>query len=499
MKAIADATSTHGRRLEDTAPRLGGAALRALSDERLARLASRGDRLAFAVIADRYQQRLFGYCVSLLRNREDAADAVQSTMLRAMRGLEGEEREVAVRPWLYRIAHNEAVTLLRLRPDDHDTGAEVVTVSDVEADAAVRAHLRAVLDDIRELPDRQRSALVMRELSGLSYTEIGAALATSEAGAKQAVYDARQALFQLAQGRDTDCETIRHKLSDGDRRMFRGRVVRAHLSACGDCRSWQAQLAARKTSWAAFAPTMPAAAAAGMGAAGGGAGAGAGAAAAGGVAATATGPTVATMVVAVVLGAGAVGMNELEQREDPPRPGAVVAPVGTPPAVSASMTDFMRKTGDQARSMRGAKGAAQGPATKREGSRGVRGDDDGSRSSRRRGEKDERGVGEDSTALGGSAGSTHVGGRDGSAGTGDGRGGRGGIRSWVPGGRRNGGGGQTDGQGPIRTGVEDVRDTVNNTVGQVEEALPVPTPPVQVPAIRPPRGDGQKKRGRRSH
>src|SRR4051794_25648002 len=160
MNASTDSKSTQRRRLE-------AAALRLLTDERLAHLAADGDRVAFAVIFDRYHQALFGYCASILRNPEDAADAVQSTMLRAMRALEGEKRAIAVRPWLYRIAHNESIELLRRPRTEDASSAEVVTVQDVEADAAVRAHLRAVLDDIRELPDRQRGALVMRELAGL--------------------------------------------------------------------------------------------------------------------------------------------------------------------------------------------------------------------------------------------------------------------------------------------------------------------------------------------
>src|SRR4051812_5873969 len=310
---------------DSKAPRLATGALRLLSDERLVRLAAGGDRSAFAAIFDRYQQPLFAYCASILRNRDDAADAVQSTMLRAMRALEGEEREIAVRPWLYRIAHNEAIELLRRPREEPDTGAEVVTVSDVEADAAVRAHLRTVLKDIRELPDRQRSALVMRELSGLSYEEIGAALMTSEAGAKQAVYDARQALHDLANGRESDCATIRRKLSDGDRRVFRGRAIRAHLTACTDCRTWQAELAARETSWAAFAPAMPAAAVTALhAAAGGGAGAGAGAAGAASVAGvTASGPAIATVAIAVVLGAGAVGVHQLQKDDGSGQPQAI--------------------------------------------------------------------------------------------------------------------------------------------------------------------------------
>src|SRR4051794_30340043 len=315
--------------------RVGTAAHRLLSDERLAGLAADGDRAAFAAIFDRYQQRLYSYCVSILRNREDAADAVQSTMLRAMRALEGEEREIAVRPWLYRIAHNEAVELLRRPREESDTGAGVVTVSDVEADAAVRAHLRTVLNDIRELPDRQRSALVMRELSGLSYEEIGAALMTSEAGAKQAVYDARQALHDLANGRESDCATIRRKLSDGDRRVFRGRAIRAHLTACTGCRTWQAELAARETSWAAFTPAMPAAAVTALhAAAGGGAGA-AGAASVAGATATGSAIAIATVAIAVVLGAGAVGVHELGKGHDGDRPQVIAQSQAAPASAPA--------------------------------------------------------------------------------------------------------------------------------------------------------------------
>src|SRR5689334_7361239 len=82
-------------------PGFPSAALRMLSDERLARLAARGDRAAFGAVFTRYHQELYRYCMSLLRDSEDAADALQGTMLRALRALEGETREIALRPWLY--------------------------------------------------------------------------------------------------------------------------------------------------------------------------------------------------------------------------------------------------------------------------------------------------------------------------------------------------------------------------------------------------------------
>src|SRR3954453_23560783 len=90
-------------------------ALGLLTDERLARLAGGGDRAAFAAGFPLYHQPLYRYCLSILRDKEDASDALQSTMLRALHALEGDTREIALRPWLYRIAFNESITLLRRR------------------------------------------------------------------------------------------------------------------------------------------------------------------------------------------------------------------------------------------------------------------------------------------------------------------------------------------------------------------------------------------------
>jgi RNA polymerase sigma factor (sigma-70 family) len=464
---------------DSKATRVGTAALRLLSDERLAALAAGGDRAAFAVIFDRYQQRLYSYCASILRDRDDAADAVQNTMLRAMHALEGEQREISVRPWLYRIAHNEAIDILRRPRTEPHTGAEVVTVSDVEADAAVRAHLRAVLDDIRELPERQRSALVMRELSGLSYGEIGAALMTSEGGAKQAVYDARRALHDLAKGRETDCDAIRRKLSDGDRRVFRGRAVRAHLMACTDCRTWQAELAARQTSWAAFAPTMPLAAITAVKAATTG-GAGAGAAGAASVAAAVSGPAIATVAVAVVLGAGAVGVHELKKDDSARPPAGLALSQGTPASAPARHLVAVKTTSDRRAHPKASRADRRAASKARAERARARAEAPAANDRAATDPLRDTQAGAGSTGLGGSTAAT--GGSSTST-----RGSRsGGI---TLGGGRRGGGGRNGGQGPVSTGVGQATTTVVGTVNQVQEALPVQTPPVSIPRVRP-RGDG---------
>ena len=90
------------------------AALRLLTDDRLARRAAEGDRGAFAVIFERHHQGLYRYCRAILRHDEDARDALQTTFTRAIAALDGDDRTVAIKPWLYRIAHNEAISLAKM-------------------------------------------------------------------------------------------------------------------------------------------------------------------------------------------------------------------------------------------------------------------------------------------------------------------------------------------------------------------------------------------------
>ncbi len=81
----------------------------------------------------------------------------------------------------------------------------MLTVPGPEVDSEQRTRLSQLVDDLRMLPDRQRGALVMRELSGLSYDEIGGALGVSNEAARRAVFDARTALHDAVDGRATAC------------------------------------------------------------------------------------------------------------------------------------------------------------------------------------------------------------------------------------------------------------------------------------------------------
>ena len=239
--------------------------VRLLSDSRLMRLAAEGDRRAFSEIYRRHHQELYRYCLAIVRSPEDARDALQSTMMNALRSLPGERRQIALKPWLYRVAHNEAITTLRQRlPAEPLEGATEPEGRSANQQAEERLRLRELVSDLGSLPERQRGALVMRELSGLSYSEIGSAFGTSSAAAKQTVYEARSALHEIAGGREMACEAVREALSADDGRVLRGRKLRAHLRHCADCRDFRAAIGRRRSDLAALAPPLPALAAAGL-------------------------------------------------------------------------------------------------------------------------------------------------------------------------------------------------------------------------------------------
>ncbi len=182
----------------------------------------------------------------------------------------------------------------------------------------MRERLRQLLADLDELPERQRGALVMRELAGLDFDAIAAALDTSPGVARQTLYEARLSLHQMDEGRDMDCATVTKALSEGDGRVTRRRDVRAHLRSCRDCQRFRAEIDGREQDFAALAP-LPAAAVAGLlqgllggGAAGGGSSSAAGAAVAGGASKT-LGSSAALKGAAAVLAIAAVGTGAAER------------------------------------------------------------------------------------------------------------------------------------------------------------------------------------------
>ncbi|HEX3509888.1 MAG TPA: sigma-70 family RNA polymerase sigma factor [Solirubrobacteraceae bacterium] len=285
-----------------------------MGDERLARRVGEGDERAFAAIYGRYHQQLYRYCRSLLRDDADAQDALQSAFTSALTALRRGRRDAPLRPWLYRIAHNEAITVVRRRRSHSELDAEIAGSSASPEEHAVgRERLATLVADLQELPERQRAALLMRELSGLSHEDIALALDTSPGAAKQTIFEARRSLQEFEEGRVMGCEEVCSIVSDGDGRALRGRRVRAHLRGCASCSAFAAAIPARRADLNAIAPPLAPALAGGLLAAVmGRAGAGHGAAGtAAGVAGKSAGLVLASKAVvgAAIIAAAGAGLS----------------------------------------------------------------------------------------------------------------------------------------------------------------------------------------------
>jgi RNA polymerase sigma factor (sigma-70 family) len=234
-------------------------------EERLAARAGAGSERAFAALYERYHQRLYRYCRALLRNDADAQDALQATFASAYTALGRGSRNAPLRPWLYRIAHNESISILRRRREHAELSeAEAGVTPSAEETAAGRERLAVLVADLQQLPDRQRGALLMRELAGLSHEDIALALGTTAGAAKQTIFEARCSLQEFEEGRAMSCEEVCRRLSDCDRRALRGRRVRAHVRGCAACSAFAAAMPRRRTELNALAPPIAPAAAAGV-------------------------------------------------------------------------------------------------------------------------------------------------------------------------------------------------------------------------------------------
>jgi len=349
--AALQAPASLGRTRRSLSPPL----LRLRSDEQLVSLFRAGHEEAFRAIHDRYRARLFAYVRQMLAgSRPDAEDALQDVFVRAYRALRASDHEISLRAWLYRVAHNRCVDELR-RPVP--PSPEVMSIirapeADPLAETVRRESLQRLVSDVRRLPEHQRSALLMRELNGLSYVETADALGTSVPAVKSLLVRARMGLAQAAEARDAACGGIREELTaahDGGERA--SALARRHLRDCSSCRAYRGELRSVSRDLAALVPPvgLPAAilakllggggaAAGGSAAAGGGAAAGSGAVSVSvGVLAAAATKVAAVVCVAVVTAGGAEVMTSGSVSHHAPKtPGSrASAPAGSSTPLAA--------------------------------------------------------------------------------------------------------------------------------------------------------------------
>ena len=329
--------------------------LRLQSDERLVALIRRGNHHAFEALVARYQSRLLAFCRHMLSSREDAEDVLQEVFAAAFNAMLADERDINVRPWLYRIARNRSLNHLRRAQavgmdsmDVHLSEGGLTTADKVHK----REEFRLLIADVQDLPETQRTALLLREIDALSYDQIAEAMETTVPSVKSLLVRARVSLAEAAEARLLSCDEVRLELGEVAEGLTRTTApVRRHLRTCERCTLFRKQLRHNNRALAALLPVGPllllkktllahlgttAAAGGGTAAASGGASVGAGAALQVGFGTIAS-KTAAGLAAAAIVTAGAVEVQHASnkprtERSRPRREGRSAAAVQAPAA-----------------------------------------------------------------------------------------------------------------------------------------------------------------------
>ena len=348
--------------------------LKLQGDEKLIAMARAGNPSAFETIVDRYQGRLLGFCRQMLGSTEDAEDVLQEVFVNAYRAMLADEREINLRPWLYRIARNRCLNHLRKPTADAQESMDMVPAVEASSTAEKvhnREEFRQILSDVNKLPETQRSALLLREMDALSYEEIAAAMETTVPSVKSLLVRARISLAEASQARLLTCGEVRIELGEAAEGLRKvSAPVRRHVRECDECADFRSQVRSNEKALAALFPIGPiialkgfiasklglggcrrrrcrrsagaAGSAAGAGAAGAGAASGIGAAISGSGAAGGIGAiggaigtkAVAGVVTAAVLTAGAAVEVKSQNSGTP-----VTSPAKVSRALAATPTD----------------------------------------------------------------------------------------------------------------------------------------------------------------
>lgn len=183
---------------------MSAAELAGLADEELVRIAQSGDTRAFDELVKRYQDKVYRLSFKILRHEEDAAEALQDALLSAYRGLKNFKAESTFSTWLYRVATNAALMKYRKRRDGHvslersqgdDEDPEPLALPDWSAqplDELLDSETRAVMQEgIDRLPEELRVVFVLRDVEGLSNSEVSDVLQLSIPAVKSRLHRAR--------------------------------------------------------------------------------------------------------------------------------------------------------------------------------------------------------------------------------------------------------------------------------------------------------------------
>lgn len=221
-----------------SSPRL----LRLVSDARLISLVREGNRAAFEALYDRHHRAILSFCRHVLGNMDEAEDAVQHTFVAAYSDLMASEKPIQLRAWLFAIARNRCLTIIRSRREQPTADLLEPATEGLAAQVQRRQDLRDLVADLQRLPEEQRMALVLAEMDALSHEQVAAVLGVPPKKVKALVFQARESLLASRSARETDCAEIRAQLSTLTGGALRRTALRRHLRDCAGCREFRSQV-----------------------------------------------------------------------------------------------------------------------------------------------------------------------------------------------------------------------------------------------------------------
>jgi RNA polymerase sigma factor (sigma-70 family) len=254
---------------------------RTREEERLARRAADGDGAAFATLYDRYERRIFNYCLRLLNSPDDASDATQEAFLKVLQRLPKlGDRELNFSAYLYTAARNASYDMIgrrkRAEPVDEipePAGAGARELGAIDEDPERAALLDSFQADVQDanarLPERQREVLVMREVDELSYDEIAEIMDMNRNSVAQLISRARiklrdelrgTALASIGAG-SAECEKALPLIAmrqDSQLKKAEDREwLKAHLATCETCKVSVEAMEEAGVSYRAWLPIVP--------------------------------------------------------------------------------------------------------------------------------------------------------------------------------------------------------------------------------------------------
>ena len=227
------------------------------NDDRLVEQIRRGSEAAFAVAFERHSPAILGFCRHMLGSLVEAEDAVQQTFASAYHDLvRHPERETMLKPWLFAIARNRCLNMLRARREQPTDDVERATET-LSEQVEQRDELRQLLADLGELPHEQRAALLLAELGNLSHAEIARVVGCEVPRVKALVFRARTSLIQRRGARDISCTEIQEQLANLRGSSLRRNELRLHLSQCSACSAYREQIKRQRRLLASALPVAP--------------------------------------------------------------------------------------------------------------------------------------------------------------------------------------------------------------------------------------------------